>query len=331
MADHHDVSRPRAGPAAGAAVCFRSCRVSGKRAQGAGLCLELAADPARGSTWQDRWTASGAEHEADWRPLPQLAAGRNAASRNKTDECSTGLTLLISADVIRPSLDWLLMTPAPKNLAAAMARTRDPAAFAELAAICDASATSRKSRQVALARIAMIMAAKGGPVEAISVGDCIQMHQASVNACHRVGKGGEFRSPFFYQLLRSLGGFPEAAPPTTRAFNVRGQMSVEAMVDRYGIECRPVRDLLIDYLREFLVSSDYSTVTNLSYVLGKLFWRDLELHNPGKRKPRPSNWSSVRWQGCLVTHLQFPAGRTGRRRTCPPTRNCHSRFRPANF
>ena len=106
-----------------------------------------------GDTWQDRWTASGAEHEPDWRPLPQLVAGRDGTSRNKTDECSAGLTLLICADVIRPSVDWLLVTPAPTNLAAAMARTRDPGAFAELAATCDALATGPKCRQIALARI----------------------------------------------------------------------------------------------------------------------------------------------------------------------------------
>jgi hypothetical protein len=68
--------------------------------------------------------------------------------------------------------------------------------------------------------------------------------------------------------LRALGragealplGSAESALSTMRAFNVHGEMSVEEMIDRYGIESRPVRDLLVDYLREFLVSSDYSTV-----------------------------------------------------------------------
>jgi hypothetical protein len=82
-----------------------------------------------GDTWQDRWIASGAEQHADWRPMPagiaEIVPGRNDAGRNKIDECSTGLTVLICADVIRPSLEWLLVTPAPKNLAGAMARTRD--------------------------------------------------------------------------------------------------------------------------------------------------------------------------------------------------------------
>ncbi len=238
-----------------------------------------------GNTWQDRWIASGAEQQPDWRLLPArmagIASGRDHTGRTKTDECSAGLTLLVCADVIRPSLEWLLVTPAPKNLAAAMARTRDPAAFARLAAACQGPAPGQKVRNIALARIAMIMAAKGGLAGDITVGDCIEMVQASTAECRRAGKDREFRSPFFYQLLRSLGTFPAAAPPTTRAFNVSGQMSLEEMIGRYGIECQPIRDLLIDYLREFLVSSDYTTVLQLSYVLGKLFWRDLELHHPG--------------------------------------------------
>jgi hypothetical protein len=52
---------------------------------------------------------------------------------------------------------------------------------------------------------------------------------------------------------------------STRAFHVSGQMSVEEMVDRYHIQCRPIRDLLVDYLREFQVSADYNTVLGLSY------------------------------------------------------------------
>jgi hypothetical protein len=237
-----------------------------------------------GRTWQDRWIASGAEHRPDWRSLPaqqSAVPAPTAAAARAANRCALGLKLLICADVIRPSLDWLLATPSPKNLAATMARTRDRATFTRLAATCAESATGQSTRTVALSRIAMIMAAKGGTAEAITVGDCIQMQQASVDAGRRLGKGNSFRSPFFYQLLRSLGGFPDTAPPTTRAFVVYGQISVEEMIDRYGVEHRPIRDLLVDYLREFLVSSDYSSVDQLSYVLGKLFWRDLELHNPG--------------------------------------------------
>ena len=250
-----------------------------------GICSVLdwlAAMPGR--TWQQRWTASGAEQAADWRVLAAApaAAGRSeTAVRRLQHRCSKGLAVLISADVIRPSVGWLLATPSPKNLAAAMARTRDPEGFATLDELCRKHATGDTTRQIALCRIAMIMAAKGGNARDITVGDCLEMVQESAEAGQAAGRDRSYRSSFFYQLVRSLGRFPDSAPATTRAFHVSGQMSIEEMIGKYGIECKPVRDLLVDYLREFEVSHDYTTQRALSFVLASVFWRDLELHHPG--------------------------------------------------
>jgi integrase len=127
----------------------------------------------------------------------------------------------------------------------------------------------------------MIMAAKGGRAADITVGDCMELVQIAAEVVKSTGRDRGYRSSFFYQLVRSLGRFPDTAPVSTRAFHVYGQMSIEEMIDRYGIEHKPIRDLLVDYLREFQVGSDYTSVLQLSYVLGKLFWRDLELHHPG--------------------------------------------------
>jgi len=295
---------------------FADSRYQASAARGVRRVLDWL-EPQPGATWQERWLASGAEQHPDWRQLaagPGWLARHGDAGRYKGDECSAGLTALICADVIRPGLEWLLVTPAPKNLAAAMARTRDPQAFARLTGACDDLAAGRTARHFGLARIAMIMAAKGGLVSDITVGDCIEMIQASADACQRISKGRGFRSPFFYQLLRSLGTFPDTAPATTRTFNVGGQMSVEQLIDRYGIECRPVRDLLVDYLRQFLVSSDYSTVEQMSYVLGKLFWRDLELHQPGITSLRLPAEEAAAWKQRL---------RTKTARTSTPGRRGH--------
>ncbi len=237
-----------------------------------------------GITWQARWDASGAEHAADWRILAvtPLSAGRTEiAVSNLQNRCSRGLSVLICADVIRPSLDWLLATPAPKNLATALARSRDPEGFAMLNDQCQRLAVGDGARQIALARVAMIMVAKGGRAADITVGDCIEMVQIAAQATKASGRDRGYRSAFFYQLVRTLGRFPGNAPASTRAFHVSGQMRVDEMIDRYRIQCRPIRDLLVDYLREFQVSADYTTVLGLSYVLGKLFWRDLERHHPG--------------------------------------------------
>ena len=106
----------------------------------------LAAMP--GQSWQQRWIASGAEQAADWRVLaaaPAAAGRSDTAVRSLQHRCSRGLSVLICADVIRPSVGWLLSTPSPKNLAAALARTRDPEGFAVLEELCRKLATGEAS------------------------------------------------------------------------------------------------------------------------------------------------------------------------------------------
>ena len=78
-----------------------------------------------------------------------------------------------------------------------------------------------------------------------------------------------------------MGVFGAGAPSTLRAFATQGQLSPEQMLQRFGIEYEPVRDLLIEYLRERAPSLDHTTLRGLAATLGRLFWRDLEIHHPG--------------------------------------------------
>ena len=81
-------------------------------------------------------------------------------------------------------------------------------------------------------------------VRDITAGDCVEMAELLVGMAVRVDT-----SAYFYQLLHAMGVFPESAPPTVRAVSGRaqGQISVEQMIDRYQIACRPIRDVLVDY------------------------------------------------------------------------------------
>src|SRR5206468_6861591 len=133
---------------------------------------------ASGDSWQQRWQASGAEDQADWRDVITAAsAGRSrarTAGGTHLPHLSSGLLVLICADVIRPSLGWLLrFAPARRGLAAEMVRTRDAAAFAVLAGLCTQGRVGLQSGQ-ALTRIAVILAAKGGAAAAVQVGDCVE-------------------------------------------------------------------------------------------------------------------------------------------------------------
>ena len=178
-----------------------------------------------GATWQDRWLASGAETHPQWQELVG-AAGRVdavvASPGPRLPHLSPGLQVLICADVIRPGLGWLLrFAPARHNLAAEMARTRDGAAFAELARTCTTGAVGLQSGQQALARVAVIMAAKGGLTGDVVVGDCVEVLEFAARI--RGLPDGHAGSPLFYQLLRAHGHLGEDAPAAIGVFSGRGR------------------------------------------------------------------------------------------------------------
>ena len=240
-----------------------------------------------GATWQERWGASGAgtDGAADWRD--RMLADMGAAGRlgprggELRHGLGTGLVQLIGGDVIRPGLPWLLATASPVRIAEEMGRGRDPGGIAALKELRAASIVGRSTFDPAIERVALIMAAKGGLVADITPGDCMELLD-----CSRAvfGDGNRNRhSPFFYQLLHTAGIFPPGAPATVRTIGAKfaGQLSVEQLVDRHDLACRPVRDLLVDYLRERQPGIDYSTLIKLVTTLVPCFWKDLEAHHPG--------------------------------------------------
>ena len=79
-----------------------------------------------------------------------------------------------------------------------------------------------------------------------------------------------------------MGVFGPDAPSRMRTFATKGQLSPAQLIDRYGIQCRPVRDVLVAYLQERQPMLDHTSLaSSLAAALGGLFWRDLERHHPG--------------------------------------------------
>ncbi|HET9566410.1 MAG TPA: site-specific integrase [Mycobacterium sp.] len=234
-----------------------------------------------GDTWQDRWLASGAEQRLgpEWIELPMawLAAHGQAASYDATD-LPSGLLMLICGDVLRPGLPWML-TRTHRYLASVMAQVRDPNGFARLAELAAVEpASSRGDAKIAATRIATILACKGGTVADIVVGDCVEL----VETMRQVHTRGGQKKVDFYLRLRALGVFPDNAPHSIRAFGLAGgRLTIEQLVDRYRIQCRPIRDLLVDYLRERQPSLDFASLDAVSRTLAGLFWARIEALAPG--------------------------------------------------
>ena len=265
-----------------------------------------------GDSWQDRWLASAADARGNvaWRCLPaQWKAGIPYGAGDSESvrlNIARAMSLLVGADVLRPSLSWLLTPGTPAGLVADLTR-RDPDGFARLDAVWRADGTSTHTAQLALRRIAAIMAAHGGRVSDITVGDCLDLLQTLEQ--HGAGTGA--RSPYFYQLLRAAGVFADNAP-TVRGLRTQGQLSCEQLIDRYAIVCRPVRDLLVDYLRERQPGVDYASLHKLSYSLARLFWRDLEIHHPGIDSLRLPADVATGWKQRITTKITRTADGDGR-------------------
>ncbi len=260
-----------------------------------------------GATWQQRWAASGADAAPDWRDLvagwATGRAGGLAAAAEHPPHLSPGLLMLICGDVIRPSLAWLVrFAPARRGLADELARAREPAAFARLADMCHDAGLATQTGQTALTRIGLMMAAKGGTVADVTVGDCLQLVEVTDQVGAKVHGG--VHNPLFYQLLRNLGGFGDDAPAALRVFSGPGQPTCAQLIDRYRIACRPVRDLLVDYLSERKLVNDFSSLQHLAYLLGKLFWADLEAHHPDIDTLRLPRDVAAAWKQRVMTRTR---------------------------
>ncbi|MGI5048245.1 tyrosine-type recombinase/integrase, partial [Streptomyces sp. JAC25] len=249
--------------------------------------------------WQDRWIASGAD-AGGFEGTALSLKGRGATKRHQRDELATGLALLVAGQAIRPSYVWLLR----QRLTVMLTETRaasDPDAFQRLDQLAQHATASARSD--ALNKLTWIVIRKGGRVSDITVGDCIEL-TATLEEHHFRGSAGR---PLFYALLKETGVLPASAPPRLRVLRIEGRRSVEQIVDGYGIECRAVRDLLVEYFTERAPELDHVSLRSIARNLCRLFWRDLEIHHPGIDSLRLAPEVAQAWKERLA-HIRDAEG-----------------------
>lgn len=290
-----------------------------------------------GDTWQQRWNASpaGSCTGSDWNKLAAGWTGYRAVNANGI--LNSGLLALVSAEVLRPSLHWQL-TRSSTNMRAVICQHRDPEGFARLEQMVGPQAWSSHLGKLAKSVLVKLVIAKGGGFADITVGDALEFMEAFRE--HRSGTNGQ---SLFYSWLRELGHMPPDAPTTLRFLTrTSGQVSVERLVDRYNPQSKPIRDLLVDYLKECQPTMDYTSLEDASRTLVRNFWTQIERIQPGidtlrlppevaaawkqasrtkttrRRLPDGSNWcgvgtSSAAGHALAVTEtiISFVVGGTG--------------------
>ncbi|MDX3225094.1 hypothetical protein [Streptomyces sp. ME19-01-6] len=144
---------------------------------------------------------------------------------------------------------------------------------------------------------------KGGLVSNITVGDCIELTAAL--------KGTPLprqRGPA--AVVRPTQGDRRAPGQRTTAAagaSHRGPRSIEQIVDGYGIECRAVRDLLVEYFTERAPELDHVSLRSIARNVCRLFWRDLEIHHPGIDSLRLPREVAQAWKEHLA-HMRNAEG-----------------------
>jgi len=298
----------------------------GDRRGGQGLLLDWLAGQ-DGDSWQQRWLASGAERAGtSWWQLPaRWADSRGIAGGRRAGGLAAALIAVIAADVVRPSLAWLAAGGCRHaDLARAMAAGRDGQGLARLRAACDADpgvAASAAARNHALRRAAVVMAAKGGRLDDIALGDFLELLDTEAD----VRGAAAPDSAACYRALRATGIFGPAAPERLRQLRTPGQRTPEELIDRHRLACRPVRDLLVDYLRERQPAMDYGSLEQLARRLG-MFWADLERHHPGIDSLHLPAHVADGWKQRLRTKPRTTTSASGGKEVIDVERICYREF-----
>lgn len=132
---------------AAAAAVHPSERVQQARRWGLPLLLDWLADQP-GSTWQQRWLASGADAaREDWAQKPEGWLRRHGKySGNQLILMTSSLLVIVGADLVRPSLEWLLTGGKKRKLVRNMVYGRDGAGFERLRRLCEQDPGDQASR-----------------------------------------------------------------------------------------------------------------------------------------------------------------------------------------
>ena len=261
-----------------------------------------------GENWQQRWQASGCDAAGPaWTNLVDVP-GLQADTKGRA-QCTGAAGRLILLDVIRPSYNWLYSAPS-NTLYRRYEDLHDRDGFAALTRRCESQARmGPKDRRFAFIQLVRILMHNGGQLAQISVDDCVEAYRAQTG--YASGQHSHW-----YTLLRDEAILPATAAPSIYAASRRGQLSVEELVDGYDVSCRPIRDVFVNYLRERQPGLDYSSIRQLASKLVLLFWRDLELHEPGIGSLHLSDEVARGWKERLQ-HVRYGNHRIGQKREDP--------------
>lgn len=103
-----------------------------------------------------------------------------------------------------------------------------------------------------------------------------------------------------------------AAPAIAIPLDAQPGFTGSGLVTPHHTACRPLPDVLVDYLPERQATVDFSPLQRLADLLGKLFWADLEAHQPGISSLKLPRDAATAWKQHVMTRTKTTATSDGR-------------------
>jgi hypothetical protein len=218
--------------------------------------------------WQSRWLASGAESQPrDW---PELAC---IAGHQQIYTATYVVNALIILRVIAPSLKWLVGTPRLR-LRDDWTIYHDVDLFAVVRA--KAEAADGADRADSIAHLYRMSVTTGRGLSELTSEDFRTTREALIQLRWRKGS-----LDTTWRYLRSV-DLLQDEPDELSQVIAKSRVTPTELVDRYGVRADSIRNLLVQYLTERETACDYTTLAPVALHIVKLFWVDLETHEPAR-------------------------------------------------
>lgn len=254
-----------------------------------------------GATWQARWEASGSPVAGSAWPHRLGSPWSASPTKKGADEAGLGIADLIAMDAIRPSYQWL-REAAPRFQR--IRQNRDPEFFDRMAEHGRRTGVSQANYGNSIVLMTKVLAHTGLAVAQLRPEDFLEYRNFQLSRGQKPDG-----LTYAWSMLRELGVFDKTTSGLAQSLGRRRPTMVQ-MIDAYGIQNAPVRDMLARYLLTRTASLDYSTLRWLVYELAKNFWCDIEEHHPGAQSLNIGFDAGRAW---LTRILEGP--RVGKHRT----------------
>ncbi len=203
-----------------------------------------------GQGWQQRWLSSNADAGTGW--IQAVTAEFGSWPPVRRELVTDGVVALLLGRVVVPGYEFLHhYRPTALFREAKVLFGRDT--LDRLRQAADQAGHTEGYQREAECCLVKIMFRTGRDLDELSAGDLLEFRDWNLQARGKIPTGLHAA----WDLLRETGVLSEALPLRRVG---QGQLSTAQLVDRYKIQCKPIRDMLIRYLDERRPMLDYGTL-----------------------------------------------------------------------